>query len=123
MSAVTDERADSASRGAYWLGVCRLAVARRPDAATGSAPVRRTRAASVACLRRSMRSTAGVRRVRFHDLRHTHATLLLKAGTPVKVVSERLGHASPAFTLTVYAHVLPGQQSEAASAFAALVGS
>lgn len=66
---------------------------------------------------------SGVKRVRFHDLRHTHATLLLKAGVPIKVVSERLGHASPAFTLQVYAHVLPGQQAEAAAAFAELVGS
>ena len=36
-----------------------------------------------------------------HDLRHTHASLLLQAGVPVKVVSERLGHASPGFTLNV----------------------
>jgi hypothetical protein len=43
----------------------------------------------------------------FHDLRHTAATLLLKAGVPVKVVSEMLGHASVAFTLQTYAHVLP----------------
>jgi integrase len=37
--------------------------------------------------------------VRFHDLRHTHATLLLKAGVPIKVVSERLGHSTPGFTM------------------------
>jgi integrase len=42
---------------------------------------------------------AGVPRRRLHDLRHTHATLLLKAGIPVKVVSERLGHATPGFTM------------------------
>lgn len=66
-------------------------------------------------------SSAGVPRVRFHDLRHTHATLLLKAGVPVKVVSERLGHASPAFTMNVYQHVLPGMQAEAAATFAALI--
>lgn len=56
-------------------------------------------------------------RIRLHDLRHTHATILLKAGVPVKVVSERLGHSSPAFTMTVYQHVLPGMQAEAARAF------
>jgi hypothetical protein len=56
----------------------------------------------------------GLARIRFHDLRHTHATLLLKAGVAVKVVSERLGHASPGFTLNVYQHVLPGMQAEAA---------
>lgn len=59
--------------------------------------------------------------ISLHDLRHTHATLLLKAGVPVKVVSERLGHASAAFTMTVYQHVLPGMQSEAAELFAQLV--
>lgn len=59
--------------------------------------------------------------IRLHDLRHTHATLLLKAGVPVKVVSERLGHASPMITLQTYAHVMPGMQQEAAAKFAALV--
>jgi integrase len=56
-------------------------------------------------------------RIRLHDLRHTHATILLKAGVPVKVVSERLGHSSPAFTMTVYQHVLPGMQADAARLF------
>jgi integrase len=46
--------------------------------------------------------------IRLHDLRHTHATLLLADGVPVKVVSERLGHASATITLTVYQHVHPG---------------
>jgi integrase len=59
--------------------------------------------------------------VRLHDLRHSHATILLKAGEPVKVVSERLGHASPMITLTVYAHVLPTMQRAAATRFAAMV--
>jgi integrase len=59
--------------------------------------------------------------IRLHDLRHTHATLLLSAGEPVKTVSERLGHASVTITLTVYAHVLPGDQKRAADRFAALL--
>lgn len=63
-----------------------------------------------------------VPRIRFHDLRHSHATHLLAAGVNVKVVSERLGHASVAFTLDVYSHVMPGQQADAAAAVAALVG-
>jgi len=62
-----------------------------------------------------------VPRIRFHDLRHTHATLLLKAGAPPKVVSERLGHATVAFTMDVYAHVIPGMQAEAAQLFHDLV--
>jgi integrase len=60
--------------------------------------------------------------IRLHDLRHTHATILLTAGVPVHVVSQRLGHASAVVTMTVYAHVLPGSQRDAADRFAALVG-
>ncbi len=52
---------------------------------------------------------------RFYDLRHTHATLLLKAGVHAKIVSERLGHSSITLTLDTYSHVLPGMQDEAAS--------
>jgi integrase len=64
---------------------------------------------------------SGLPRIRLHDLRHSHATHLLAAGTNVRVTSERLGHASVAFTLDVYGHVLPGQQADAAAAVAALV--
>ncbi|MFC0623212.1 tyrosine-type recombinase/integrase [Kribbella deserti] len=60
--------------------------------------------------------------IRLHDLRHTHATLLLQAGVPVKVVSERLGHATVMITLEIYAHVMPGMQREAAATFAAMIG-
>jgi integrase len=59
--------------------------------------------------------------IRLHDLRHTHASLMLGAGVPVRVVSERLGHASATITLGVYAHVMPGHQADAASKFATLV--
>jgi integrase len=51
--------------------------------------------------------------IRFHDLRHTAATLLLLAGVHPKVVSEMLGHASIAITLDLYSHVLPDMQREA----------
>ncbi|HHY96353.1 MAG TPA: site-specific integrase, partial [Firmicutes bacterium] len=53
-------------------------------------------------------------RVRFHDLRHTQATLLLKKGVHPKVVQERLGHSSINITMDTYSHVLPGMQKEAA---------
>ena len=66
-------------------------------------------------------SQSGPPRIRLHDLRHTHATLLLKAGVPIKVVSERLGHSTPGFTMATYQHVLPGMQAEAAKTFAALL--
>lgn len=56
----------------------------------------------------------GVPRIRFHDLRHCHATLLLQQGVHPKVVSERLGHSKVGVTLDLYTHVLPGMQEEAA---------
>lgn len=64
---------------------------------------------------------SGLPRIRLHDLRHTHATLLLKEGVPIKVVSERLGHSTPAFTMATYQHILPGMQAEAAKTFASLL--
>lgn len=57
---------------------------------------------------------AGLPRIRFHDLRHTAATLLLAQGINVKVVSEMLGHADASITLRVYAHVMPHMQQQAA---------
>ena len=60
---------------------------------------------------------AGLKDLRIHDLRHTHATLMLKAGIHPKVVSERLGHASISITLDIYSHVLPGMQEAAAERF------
>ena len=61
------------------------------------------------------------RRLTMHGLRHTHATLALAAGLPVKVIAERLGHSSPAFTMSVYQHVLPSMQREAADLIAEIV--
>ena len=59
---------------------------------------------------------AGLPQIRFHDLRHTCATLLLIKNINPKVVSEMLGHATIAITLETYSHVLPTMQSEAAQA-------
>ncbi len=59
----------------------------------------------------------GLPHVRFHDLRHAHATLLLLKGVHPKVVSERLGHASVGITLDLYSHVLPSMQQDAVRAF------
>lgn len=58
---------------------------------------------------------AGLPTLRLYDLRHTAATLALSAGVPPKVVAEQLGHASAAFTLDAYSHLLPHMQSEAAA--------
>jgi integrase len=57
---------------------------------------------------------AGLPTIRFHDLRHTAASLMLNHGVPVIVVSRRLGHAKPSITLDVYGHLLPSMQLEAA---------
>jgi len=64
---------------------------------------------------------AGLPRVRFHDLRHTHATLALQAGVHPKVVSERLGHTTVAMTLDIYSHAIPAMQQDAAATIAGLV--
>lgn len=72
------------------------------------------------CFDRAVAKTT-LPRLSLHGLRHTHATLLLQAGVPIKVVSERLGHSTPAFTMATYQHVLPGMQAEAAATFADLL--
>jgi integrase len=65
---------------------------------------------------------AGLPRIRFHDLRHTAATLLLLAGVHPKVVQERLGHSQIAITLDTYSHVLPSMGRDAAKKLDALLG-
>lgn len=68
-----------------------------------------------------LQKQAGLPRIRFHDLRHTHATLALQAGVHPLVVSERLGHSTVAMTLDTYSHVLPEIQETAAQRIAELV--
>ncbi len=67
-------------------------------------------------------ATAGVSRVRIHDLRHTAATFMLGAGVPAKVAAEMLGHATVSLTLDTYSHVLPDMQREAAQAMDRVLG-
>lgn len=70
-----------------------------------------------------IKTRSGVREdLRFHDLRHTCATVHLREGVPVKVVSEMLGHASIVITLNTYSHVLPDMQDSAADAMEAALG-
>ena len=66
-------------------------------------------------------TAAGLPRINFHGLRHTHATLGLASGVPAKVMQERLGHANVGITLDTYSHVMPGMQDAAAAQVAALV--
>ncbi|MDP8954159.1 MAG: site-specific integrase, partial [Actinomycetota bacterium] len=63
----------------------------------------------------------GLPKIRLHDLRHTHASLGLAAGVPVKLMSERLGHATAAFTQDVYMHAIPALEEAAANQIAELV--
>ena len=64
----------------------------------------------------------GLRRIRFHDLRHTSATLLLASDVPLKVVSERLGHSSVSITADVYQHVVRGMDEAAAETLGRMLG-
>ncbi|MFC2005196.1 site-specific integrase [Chloroflexota bacterium] len=66
---------------------------------------------------RRITNKAGLKDLRIHDLRHTHASLMLTAGVHPKVFSERLGHANIGITLDIYSHVLPGLQEAAAEKF------
>jgi integrase len=65
---------------------------------------------------------SGLPRLTVHGLRHSHATLALQAGVHPKVVQERLGHSSVAFTLDRYSHAIPAMQRDAAATVARLVG-
>ncbi|MFC1947543.1 tyrosine-type recombinase/integrase [Chloroflexota bacterium] len=65
---------------------------------------------------------AGVKVIRFHDARHTHASLMLKKGIHPKIVQERLGHSNISMTLDTYSHVAPGLQEAAAKSFDEMLG-
>ncbi|MHB8433985.1 MAG: site-specific integrase [Candidatus Tyrphobacter sp.] len=93
-----------------------MATGRRGDSRIFTPEVRNLAKA----MKKAMKAAA-VPEIRFHDLRHTYATLALGAGVPVKVVSESLGHAGVGITLDCYAHVMPGQAESAAAAVDAAI--
>ncbi len=66
---------------------------------------------------RKLAHRCGLKGIRLHDARHTHASLMLKQGVHPKIVQERLGHASISITLDTYSHVAPGLQQAAANGF------
>jgi integrase len=70
---------------------------------------------------RNLISKAGLPKIRFHDLRHTAASLMLNHGVPIIAVSRRLGHSKVSITLDTYAHLFPGVQSGAADLMDELV--
>jgi transposase-like protein len=71
---------------------------------------------------RELTAKAGLPPIRFHDLRHTSASMALAAGVAMKVVSDRLGHSNTAITADLYTHVVPVVAQKAADAIAALIG-
>lgn len=69
-------------------------------------------------LRRNFRillEASGLPKIRFHDLRHTAASLMLNHGIPILIASRRLGHSKPSMTMDVYGHLMPNKQEEAAA--------
>ena len=72
-------------------------------------------------LKRDPKFVAGVKVIRLHDARHTHASLMLRQGIHPKIVQERLGHSTIAMTLDIYSHVTPGLQQAAAESFDNLI--
>jgi integrase len=69
----------------------------------------------------TLAARCGLKVIRFHDARHTHASLMLKQGVHPKIVQERLGHATISVTLDTYSHVAPGLQAAAAEGFDKMV--
>ena len=65
----------------------------------------------------TLAARTGLKVIRFHDARHSHASLMLKQGTHPKIVQERLGHSTISITLDTYSHVAPGLQEAAANRF------
>jgi len=85
-----------------------------PELANENIRGERGRSPILTCLNQMLAKTT-LPRIRFHDLRHAHATHLLSSGVHPKVASERLGHSKVGITLDLYSHVLPGMQADAAA--------
>lgn len=108
-----DEQDHERRRAASWHDRWGL-VLTAPDGAP------RSPGAVTARFRRLVRSLP-VRTIRFHDIRHSHATWLLALGVPMKVLSDRLGHATIAMTMDIYSHILPAMDQDAATRLEALL--
>ena len=99
--------------GSSWIG--RDLVFCRPDGDFIKAPTLRYQFFKLL-------DKAGLPRIRFHDLRHTAATLLLSMGVDMKVIQDILGHSDMATTVNIYAHVLPAMQQKAMGEMDRLLG-
>jgi integrase len=106
---------------AYWASFTTRSVVSDPGETISAA--RRTCSGRVEVIRAHNSPAKGPRpkdalpHARVHDLRHIHATILLLNGVPVHVVAARLGHADPAITLRVYAHIIRDAETAAADVF------
>jgi len=92
-------------RGLRWSGSSAPTASHRSNRRGGHQPQPRTVSGRDKPTKNRQSTAFG--RLRLHDLRHTHASLLLAAGVPVKEVADRLGHTEPTITLSVYAHLIP----------------
>jgi integrase len=108
------EQAASGGAGVPWLNEWGLVFTGEHGSPTARTTIRED-------FQRILRR-AGLPPVRFHDLRHTCATLRLAAGVAIKVVQEKLGHARISTTMDLYAHVMPSSKREAAEALTRLLG-
>jgi integrase len=97
-----------------------LVFAAEPPSATLGAPLEMSGLSNTGEFPRLVK-VAKVRKIKFHGLRHTCATLALEAGVPPKVVQERLGHTKISMTLDTYAHAVEGMQQQAADRIGAVL--
>jgi integrase len=116
MERYREEAEDRAAASGAGLGATSFVFSRTLDGERPLHPDNVTAAFRRVCARQ------GITGVRFHDLRHAHATQLLAAGVPVRTVSGRLGHATAMTTLNVYAHVLEESDERAASVIGEILG-
>ena len=107
------QKAERLAWGAAYGNDADLVFAREDDSAIH--PERFSRWFARHCRR------SGLPAVRLHDVRHAYVTALLSAGVPLKVVSQRVGHASPTVTMTIYQHVLSGDDEAAAAVGARVI--
>jgi integrase len=107
------QNADRLLMGAGWMNTADLVV----TIADGSAP----NPEAFSNVFGDLAKAAELPIIRLHDVRHSYATAALAAGVPVKVVSQRLGHADVGVTLKIYAHVMPGDDEDAASRAESLI--
>lgn len=110
-----EQREELLAAGINPLGVGDLAVFNRPGSTVCVHPD------SVSKLHCTVQKQAGLPHMKMHGLRHLHATYLIAGGESIKAVSDRLGHSTPAFTLSVYAQSMPQERKQVANRFARIL--